>query len=112
MVLIIKNMPLSSWGIFLALLFFYFVATKVFLRLGKDHMFAQNWIILTKTKLAWGVHGILLSIVKANTRLIRHQANKLALGIILLCHIRTILAYLLDIVNVGYDDNSFILVPK
>ena len=62
-----KICPLE-WGIFyLALLFLYFVATKILLRLGKDHVFAQNWIILAKAELVWRIHGVFLGIVKANT---------------------------------------------
>lgn len=92
-------MPLSSWGIFLALLFLYFVAAKVLLRFGKDHMLAQNWVVLTKAELVWRIHGVFLGIVKADTRFFRHQTNKLALGIIFLCHIGIILAYLLEFVK-------------
>ena len=92
-------MPLSSWGIFLALLFLYFVATKILLRFGEDHMFAQNRVILAKAELVWRIHGVLLGIVKANTGFLRNQTNKLALGIIFLCHIGIILAYLLVFVN-------------
>lgn len=92
-------MPSRVGHILLALLFLYFVATKVLLRLGKDHVFAQNWVILAKAELVWRVHGVLLGIVKANTRFFRNQTNKLALGIILFCHIGDILAHLMDFVK-------------
>ena len=85
--------------ILLALLFFNFVATKILLRLSKDHMFAQNWIILAKAELVWRIHSILLCIVKANTGFLRNETNKLALGIIFLCHIGNILAHLLSFVK-------------
>ena len=92
-------MPLSSWGIFLALFFLYFVTAKVLLRLSEDHVFAQNWVILAKAELVRCIHGVFLGIVKANTRFFRHQTNKLALGIVLICHIGVILAYLLSFVK-------------
>ncbi len=83
----------------LALLFFYFVATKILLRLSKDHVFAQNWVVLAKAELVWRIHSILLGIVKTNTGFLRNQTNKLALGIIFLCHIGIILAHLLAFVK-------------
>ena len=85
--------------ILLALLFFNFVATKILLRFGKDHMFAQNWIILAKAELVWSIHRILLRVIKANTGFLGNQTNKLALGIIFLCHIGDILAHLLCFVK-------------
>ena len=92
-------MPLSSWGILLALFFLYFVMAKVLLRLSEDHVFAQNWVILAKAELVWIIHRVLLGIVKTNTGFLRNQTNKLALGIIFLCHIGDILAHLLAFVK-------------
>ena len=71
-ILAIKNTPRKRRWAYLAFLFLDFVAAEVLLGLGEDNVLAKYWIVLTEAEFVRGVHGVLLRIVKANTRFLRN----------------------------------------
>ena len=59
----------------LALLFLDFVAAEVFLGLGEDDMFPENWVVLPEGELIGGIHSVLLCVVLTNTGLFGDEAD-------------------------------------
>lgn len=59
----------------LALAFFDFVSTEVFLCLGVRRVRASNWIVLAQNKLVWGILGVFDRIVRTVTRQVTDEAN-------------------------------------
>lgn len=62
-----------------------FVASEVFLRLGVCRVLACDRIVFTQYEFVWGVLGVLDRVVRTVTAKVTHEADKLALCI-LLCH--------------------------
>ncbi len=71
-------------------------------------MLAQNWIVFLERKLIWGVHGILLGVILANTGFLRNQTDEFALSIIFLCHNVFIVAQKFFSVNLESPDFGII----
>lgn len=71
----------------LALFLFDFVAAKALLGLGKLNVLLENRIVFAQGELIWGVHCILFGVILTNTGFLGNEADKLAFGIILFCHI-------------------------